>query len=168
MDLYCDATALIALGAIGRIDLLRRWPGSTSISPQVRHEVRTSSAQIDLALAEGWMRVVEPDVREVNRLQAVAGLHRGEAETIEIALRVGSLDSALVIDEGRAFRYVQSLETQNVLCLPQMLHMLERHNSLSSARELMEVLIGSGHYRWARRVRNHYEIWCGREGYEPV
>jgi predicted nucleic acid-binding protein len=164
MTLYADATALIALGAVDRIALLRFWPDRVVITPGLRNEVRTSAAQIDRAIDEGWMQVSPPDPLEVERLMTQARLHQGEAETIDVATRLGDDTSAMLIDEARAFRYLAAKGNVRILCLAQVLHELERRGSLASCRQLMEHMVNAEAYGWAKRVRQHYETWCKFEG----
>lgn len=168
MPLFSDATALIALGATGQISLLRFWPSVVAITPEVRREVRTSAKQIDNAISEEWIHVVQPDTIAVERLMASGRLNRGEAETIEVAIRLQSDNTSILIDESRGFKYVQSMGVVDIVCLPQVLHQLERQGDLASCREVMEFLVTSGSYRWSKRVRLHYESWCEQEDLEPV
>lgn len=44
MELYLDATTLIALGSIGELDLLRKFDGQLVVLPVVRDEVTTEPA----------------------------------------------------------------------------------------------------------------------------
>ncbi|MBX3068954.1 MAG: hypothetical protein KF883_00500 [Thermomicrobiales bacterium] len=168
MPLFSDATALIALGAAGQIKLLQFWPSPIVITPEVRREVRTSAVQIDSAIRHGWMHLAQPDAIAVEQLMASGRLDRGEAETIEVATRLGLDNSSILIDEARGFQYVKSRGVVDAVCLAQVLHQLERQGDLESCREVMEFLVASGNYRWAKRARQHYETWCTREGLEPV
>lgn len=55
--LLADATALIALGEVGRIDLLRFYDPLVVIGPAVEAEIIRSRDQVVAALAAGWLRV---------------------------------------------------------------------------------------------------------------
>jgi predicted nucleic acid-binding protein len=168
MPLFSDATALIALGAAGQIKVLQFWPSPIVITPEVRREVRTSAVQIDSAIRHGWMHLAQPDAVAVEQLMASGRLDRGEAETIEVATRLGLDSSSILIDEARGLKYVQRKGVIDAVCLAQVLHQLERQGDLPSCQDVMESLVTSGSYRWAKRARQHYEAWCAREGLEPV
>lgn len=119
-------------------------------------------------MESGWLRIAQTDPDRVGQIMEDGNLHRGEAEVIEAATRIDFFNSTILVDEARAFRYATIRTELVVFSLPQMLHQLERQGDLASCREVMEILVASGTYRWAKRARQHYVTWCAREGLEPV
>lgn len=158
MALVCDATALVALGSIESIRLLGHVARDVIISPWVRErELRRFSAQIDLGIEEGWLRVQEPSNTEVRGLrEAVSGsfdLDRGEAETLVVAGHQASRPTTVLIDEDEAFRFVQhaligrsSTRNWSLVCLAEILHELEAEGSIDSASGTMQRLLDGGYY----------------------
>lgn len=168
MALYVDATALIALGSLQSIHLLRHFTDRTLITPKIQNEVRSSSAQITDALAAGWMIVETPYAAAVHHLRGISGLHQGESELIEVASHVTGPRPRLLIDEARAFKYLQRTGMTNLLCLAQVLHQLEEQGHITSCQSVMDELVESEMYRWAKVIRRHYEAWCVSTGHTPV
>ena len=91
-----DATPLIALARIGRLDLLQDLYEHVLIGPVVKAEtidagraVRVLGVeQIEAAVDAGWLRVADPTDAEADlaqRLSQRSRLHEGEAECIALA-----------------------------------------------------------------------------------
>ena len=114
------------------------------------------------------MIVEPPNASFVSHLRAISGVHQGEAELIEVALRVTGQSSQLLIDEARAFKYLRRAGMTNLLCLAQLLHQLETQGQITSCQAVMDELVQSKTYRWAKVVRRHYEAWCASTGHTPV
>lgn len=168
MALYVDATALIALGSLHAIEVLRHFSERILITPEIQNEVRSSSAQITAALTAGWMIVETPSASAVNRLRAASGLHQGESELIEVASHGAGTRPQLLIDEARAFKYLRRTGLADLLCLAQVLHRLETQGHITSCQAVMDQLVQSETYRWAKVVRRYYEDWCAETGHTPV
>ena len=95
-----DASPLIGLSAVRRLDLLRQLYAEVLIPEAVRDEVRAlpnAPGAADLLAAE-WIRV--HPLNDTRLLRALAGeLDPGEAEAIALAAEVGA--DLLLIDERR-------------------------------------------------------------------
>lgn len=165
--LFADATALIALGALGRVSLLQYYDPPVVIGSVVNSEVRRSQPQIMAARSAGWLRVEMVDQTEISTVEQGWRLDAGEAETVALAGALGGRNDTVLIDEGRAFRLVDEAIQHNrlpvkLVCLAQVLHHLEENGSIPSALEIFQPMIDEGHYGWAPNVRRHYEGWCRR------
>ena len=170
----------MALGGIDAIRLLRRIDRNVVISPWVRErELRRFSAQVDLGIAEGWIRVEEPSISEVHNLmetvRSTARLDRGEAETLVVAGYQAVPPTTVLIDEDEAFRFVQdsllgrpSTASWKLVCLAELLHDLEAGGDIDSAFGTMQQLLNEGHYQWAPAVWAHYARTCQQRGLTPV
>jgi predicted nucleic acid-binding protein len=99
-----DASPLISLGAVGRIELLRQLFGEISIPPAVLQEVTEAGAGRPGAFevqTAGWIasRTVESEFLP----RALEGeLDRGEAEAIALAVQLRA--HLLLVDERRGRR----------------------------------------------------------------
>lgn len=180
MALICDATALVALGTIDSIHLLRHVDMEVVISPWVRErELRRFTSQVDLGIAEGWLRVHEPSASEVRSLIESArdgfDLDRGEAETLIVAASQANQPTFVLIDEDEAFRFTRSVligrsATRNwsLVCLAEILHQLEAGGHIDSAFGMMQRLLDGDHYHWSPAVWAHYARICEQRGLSPV
>ena len=166
--LYVDAVALIALGEIQSIELLRFVSPDVVITPEIKLEVKNSAAQLDDALHTGWIRIEAPLEAEVDRIHKLFKLHRGEAELIEVAARLSDSNAWMLIDEGNAFDYLRLYEMTNVWCLAQVLHRLESNGFIRSSHQLMRNMEVLNVYAWAKNVRAYYDHWCEVNGVTPV
>lgn len=180
MTLVCDATALVSLGAIDSISLLRHVDSDVVISPWVRdRELRGYTDQVSFGIAEGWLRIQEPSTTEVRQLIAVSQstyeLDRGEAETLIVARHQPGRNTSVLIDEGKAFRFVLRFlagrgETSHwtLVCLAEILHDLEAFGVIESPAATMHRLLDADLYRWANSVWTYYLVQCDVRGLAPV
>lgn len=95
-------------------------------------------------------------------------LDEGEASLIQVTEQLSRGEAELLIDEGYAFNYVRDAGTAKVICLAQALHRLEDAGYLPSCKAMMDQLVSSGHYGWAKPVREFYEQWCLTAGKASV
>ena len=180
MALICDATALVALGKIDSIHLLRHVDLEVVLSPWVRErELRRFTSQVDLGIAEGWLRVHEPSTTDVRGLIEVARdayrLDRGEAETLIVAGDQTNKPTIVLIDEDEAFRFTRNVligrsATRNwsLVCLAEILHQLEAGGNIHSASGMMQRLLDGDHYHWSPTAWAHYAGICEQRGLSPV
>lgn len=100
MIVVADAGPLIHLGAIGRLEIVRRlWP-DVLVPDAVVREVTVTGAGLpgaEAVKAAGWLTVASPSNADVVSALLGSGLHRGEAEAI--ALAVERRAERLLIDE---------------------------------------------------------------------
>lgn len=107
--------------------------------------------------------------------QSTYELDRGEAETLIVARHQAGRATSLLIDEGKAFRFVLRYlagrgETSHwtLVCLAEILHDLEAHGVIESASATMQRLLDADLYRWASSVWTYYLVQCDLRGLDPV
>lgn len=102
-----NASTLIHLANIGRLELLKEFHGKVTIPPAVWQEVviegkgRPGSREVQAARQSKWLEVVPPRNRALVELLR-QGLDEGEAETI--ALAVEQQAEVVFLDEADARR----------------------------------------------------------------
>lgn len=102
-----NASTLIHLAGIGRLELLREFHGKVLIPPAVWQEVvtegkgRAGSREVRAARRSGWLEIVPPQNRALVELLRQE-LDEGEAETI--ALAVEQRAEVVFLDEADARR----------------------------------------------------------------
>lgn len=103
-----NATPVIGLALINRLDLLRHLYGEALIPPAVRAEVLAggpaSPGYVELQRAE-WIRVT--DLQDPRRADLLSDLDRGEAEVIALAQELSA--TLVIIDERLARRHARRL-----------------------------------------------------------
>lgn len=102
-----DASTLIHLATIGRLELLRALHGRIVVPPAVWREVvlegrgRPGAAEAEDARKQGWLDVVAP--ARADLVRALRGeLDDGEAEALALAVERGA--DVLYVDETEARR----------------------------------------------------------------
>ena len=137
-----DSSTLIHLSRLGRSVLLREFFGEVLIPPAVWREVvelgsgREGSREVEEAVREGWIRIVEPDNLElVQTLRANLG--SGESEAIALALVQGA--ELLLIDEIRG-RRVARRHSLNILGFIGILIQAARVGRIGSLREELDLI----------------------------
>ena len=109
--IIADASVLIALAKMRRLDLLKLVYGDVLIGPQVKAETVDAGKRIlapgveriERALDDGWLQVARLSSKEKNTAHSIAskgGLDAGEAESIALA----SSRRLMVIIDDRAAR----------------------------------------------------------------
>jgi predicted nucleic acid-binding protein len=161
---FVDSTALIALGELRLLKVLQHLSTPIVITPTIQLEVRNSSSQVSEAISAGWMVVESPDTESVEKLLLASRLDEGEASLIAVADRLSGRNADLLVDEGRAFSYLQRKGMINSFCLAQALHQLEEAGFLPSCKATMDQLVNEGHYSWAKPVKAFYMQWCSNTG----
>ncbi|MCQ1538282.1 MULTISPECIES: DUF3368 domain-containing protein [Methanocalculus] len=153
-----NSSPLIHLSLIGRIDLLRRF-SSVIIPPAVWHEVvedgddRPGVAEILLLRKEGCLSVIQPKNTDLLHLLE-NDLHRGEAESIVLALEIEH--DILLLDESEARRIAGSYNL-NVTGVIGLLLRAKRDGHISSLEDEMARLRNEGHF-WIRESLYNYVI----------
>jgi predicted nucleic acid-binding protein len=105
--IVADASVLIALAKMRRLNLLKDVYGDTILGPAVKTEVvdqgREIGApgveQVEKALEAGWLRVVRLSVKEQRIMQGIlraTRLDEGEAESLALAQ---SRNATLIVDD---------------------------------------------------------------------
>lgn len=101
--LVFNNTALVALRAIGKLDLVGALQGEKRCPPGVREEFGQSPGKPNLP---EWIRVESPAAGYLARHPQLAGLGRGEREGIALAIEVGA---AFVSDDLTARKKARAL-----------------------------------------------------------
>ncbi|MBU4220069.1 MAG: DUF3368 domain-containing protein [Euryarchaeota archaeon] len=102
-----DSSTLIHLAGIGRLEILKEFYHKILIPPAVFKEVveeglsRPGDAEVKEAINAGWIKVISPTNDTVVRLLE-RELHRGEAETIALAIEKHA--NVVFLDEFEARR----------------------------------------------------------------
>jgi predicted nucleic acid-binding protein len=107
MNIYVDATTLIALGTVGELDLLRNFDGEIVVLPEVRNEVTTEPARINVE-----QFVESEDVEENDGFEDYVEGARdildesNENGDVQIVASVLARDETAVISDDRRVRTV--------------------------------------------------------------
>jgi predicted nucleic acid-binding protein len=113
--IIADASVLIALAKMRRLDLLKLVYGDVLIGPQVKAETvdagkRISAVgveRIEKALDDGWLQVARLSSKEKNTANSIVskgGLDAGEAQSIALA---SSLKLMVIIDDRAARSFAE-------------------------------------------------------------
>lgn len=145
MILVLDASVLIALSRIGRLDLLRQIAGTVHIPEAVYDEVvRRGEGQpgsVEVARAEWILRRQVYDRASVDRLRRQVG--RGEAEAIVLARELAA--DFLVLDDATA-RRVAEMEGQRVLGLLGLLLHGKRSGVVPAVKPVLDEMLAAGFF----------------------
>jgi hypothetical protein len=107
-----DASTLIHLAKIGRLELLRIFYDMVLVPPDVHREVvlegkeHADAKEVETAINEGWIRIVTPK-NEAMILLLRRELHTGEAATLALALEEAL--EVVLLDEKDARRRADAL-----------------------------------------------------------
>jgi uncharacterized protein len=130
MIVIADATILIRLGTVGRLDILRALYGTVVVPQRVYDEVvvdgqgRPGALELAQAVNDGWIgRRAPAEGSTVDALmRRYPGLDRGEAEAIVVGLDLYAPPAKplLLLDEDRAYvvvreRFARTLSTASLL-----------------------------------------------------
>ena len=147
MIVVADATILIRLGRIGRLELLRELYGSIVVPQRVWEEItvdgrgRPGSTTLEEAHRAGWVTVQAPaNQADVDSLQRFGGLDLGERQALVIAIDL--TPSLLLIDEGRGYSIVRQAFSRYVRAAS-LLHVLDEVHSCRPDHQGR----GAGHHR---------------------
>ncbi len=125
-----DASALLALVKLRRLELLRDLFRQVCIPPAVSREVSGSLPRLP-----DWIRVVEP--RSMSVAQGVLGLHQGEIEALALAVDLHA--SLIILDDLLARRHATALGLA-IVGTAGILVMAKRAGMIPSVREALDVL----------------------------
>lgn len=142
-----NSSPLIWLAKIGRLVLLKTLFGEVVIPRRVYEETTLEKQSADAiligkAVEDGWIKVSEEKMEEVDALAGVSGIHLGEAEAILLAQRLGT---ELIIDEREASVTAQMFSVKPIGTIAVLLLALARDQvTLSEFRECLDSLLASG------------------------
>jgi predicted nucleic acid-binding protein len=147
--IIADASVLIALAKMRRLDLLHSGHGDVLIGPQVTAETvdagKRISAQgverIEKALDDGWLQLARLSPREkstAHRIVSKGGLGGGEAESLALA----ASRKLLVILDDRAARSLAEVMGITFLGTAGMLFhtFVKKHLTLAELEDAVEAL----------------------------
>ena len=160
MIVVSDASPLIALAAVGQLDLLHDLYGEVLVPEAVQNEVTLvrpaapGAAAVSLA---GWIRVLP-----VQNLALVAAmsveLDPGEAEAIALAVEEGA--DLLLIDERRG-RIAASRLNQRVVGVLGILVEAKQRNLISLVRPVLDALASQTGFRVSQALRDRILLVAG-------
>ena len=137
-----NATALICLGKINKLDLLKKVYSVGLIPSAVKSEALLEGKEgylsIDEAINSGWIKIVDPK-KNLN-----LGLGTGENQAISLAKEKRDsiiLDDALAIKAAKAFD-IQILRTTTVIFKALQKKVITKAHALNILNKLIE----SGYY----------------------
>lgn len=147
--IIADASVLIALAKMRRLDLLKAVYGDVLMGPQVKAETvdagkRISAPgveRIEKALDDGWLQVARLSSKEKSTAQSIVskgGLDAGEAESIALA----SSRKLIVILDDRAARSFAEVIGVTFLGTAGLLFQafVTKHLTLAELEDAVEVL----------------------------
>lgn len=117
MIVVADSSPLVVLVSIGHVDVLPTLFGRVAVPPEVAAELaapnRSEAVRAFIAMPPPWL-----DIRQPGSVEAISGLHAGEAAAIALARELRA--DRLIIDERRGRqaateRHVQVVGTVGVL-----------------------------------------------------
>jgi hypothetical protein len=119
MAVVSDTSPILALSAIGQLDLLKEQFGKVLIPEAVQTELKTDTdfrgtKDIRQALKQGWLKVQPVENTHLAQVLAME-LDYGEAESIALALETQSRIILLDEHEGRAKARALGLQPIGVL-----------------------------------------------------
>ena len=149
MKTVCNATPLIYLSKLNRLEFLKMLFGEIFIADAVYEEVviegkqdaHTDAVIVERAIEDGWINVVK--AKERKELKLFEELDQGEMETISLALDMHP--DLVLIDEAPARQIARSLHLQvkgtvYVLLLAYQKRMLKKDET----KQLLAALLAAG------------------------
>lgn len=148
-------TPLVALWAIGRLDLLRQLFGEVLIPEAVREEflARDAGERARSLEAAPWIRTVA--IAHPRQVLSLAGLDRGEAEVLVLAEEQEA--RLVILDEKKARRYAERLGFPKTGTLGLLL-LAKEQGFIDSVRSLVDRLQEAGLHLGNDLVRRTLEI----------
>ena len=147
--IIADASVLIALAKMRRLDLLKALYGDVLIGPQVKAETvdagkRISAPgveRIEKALDDGWLQVARLSSKEkstANRIISKGGLGAGEAECIALAR---SRRLILILDDRAARSFAEVMGITFLGTARMLFHAFaKKHLTLAELEGVVEAL----------------------------
>lgn len=144
--IVADSSTLIALGKLGRLDLLVKCFGKVAVPKGVYDEVllKKESAEavaLKKAIEEGWVIVESP---AINAILATSNIGKGEKEAISLAAKHQAL---LLIDDDTAKAYASTfgVEAHGTLFVI-YLSCTKKLISKTEAANIVKAMIETGFY----------------------
>jgi predicted nucleic acid-binding protein len=147
--IIADASVLIALAKMRKLDLLKRIYGDALIGPQVKAETvdagkRISAPgveRIERALDDGWLQVVRLSSKEKNTAHSIVskgGLGAGEAESIALA---SSRKLMVILDDRAARSFAEVMGVTFIGTAGMLFHgFVKKHLTLAELEDAVEEL----------------------------
>jgi len=115
MEVVCNASPLISLSKLGRVDILHIVFDKILVPEEVWQEVvirgkqdfPTEASRVEDACAQGWLRCMSCDLPTTSRTGMYPELDRGEAEVILLAKQQNV--STVLIDDAAGRKVAESL-----------------------------------------------------------
>jgi predicted nucleic acid-binding protein len=143
--LVLDASALITLARIGRLNLLRDFAGKIHIPEAVYSEIVRSGqgrpGSLEVAQSQWISRHQVRDRSAVTRLQVQLG--HGEAEAIVLARELPA--DVLVLDDATA-RHIAEAEERKVVGLLGLLLSAKKRGIVTSLKSIVDEMVAAGFF----------------------
>lgn len=117
MPVVSDASPLILLTKIRRLDLLKKLYSEVLIPKEVKEEVTRQEATPTISgIREGWIKVTEAELSpEVKEVGGKLGLHEGELYALSLALHANIKE--ILVDDKLARVVARILGLKAIGCL---------------------------------------------------
>lgn len=143
MPMVSDASPLILLAKIGRVDLLKKLYSEVLIPEEVKNEItRQENAPITSGIREGWIKVEEVVLSsEVKEIGEKLRLHEGEMYAMSLALRANRKE--LLADDKLARVAARIIGLRAIGCLGVVIKAYEtgditRNDAVITIQELVK------------------------------
>jgi len=150
-----DASVLLGLAGLDRLDLLHHLFKQVSIPPTVSREIAGSLPRLP-----DWIQVLEPS--SLGGVQHVVGLHQGEVEAIALALDIRA--PLLILDDLPARPHATTLGLA-IIGTAGVLVMAKRAELIPSVRDALDTLRRRG-FRLRQDVYEQILIDAGEQPHE--
>lgn len=143
MPVVSDASPLILLAKIGRLELLKRLYSKVFIPREVENEVaRRKASPITSEIIEGWIKVEDVELSsEVKEIGGNLGLHEGEMYALSLALHANIKE--ILVDDKLARVAARIIGLRAIGCLGIIMKAYEtgiitRSESLDTIQKLVK------------------------------
>jgi predicted nucleic acid-binding protein len=143
MPVVSDASPLILLAKIRRLDLLKKLYSEVLIPKKVKEEVTKQEVPpIISGIREGWIKVKEVELSsEVKEMGRELGLHEGEIYALSLALHA-NVKQVLADDKlarvGARILGLQAIGCLGVVMKAYEMDVITRNEAISAIQELVK------------------------------
>ena len=137
-----NATAIICLGKLNKIDLLKRVYSvvliPSAVKKEVLHEGKEGYSSIKNAIDSGWIKVIDP------KKNPDLGLGFGENQAINLAKE---RNESIILDDAVAIKAAKAFDIQVIRTTTAIFTALQKKIiSKTKALEILNQLIENGYY----------------------
>ena len=136
--MICNATPLICLGKIGKLELLKKLFGSVNITNAVKEEVLIEEKEgfisIANAIREGWIKIID------SKKDSYLGLGKGENSSINLAKEKNDkliIDDYLAIKVANEFN-IETIRTTSLILMAFRKNFMTKKEVISIINKIIE------------------------------